>query len=80
MGEALVIAKYFHPFSHMTWYMTEYDPETKMFFGFVYSGQDSEWGYTALSDLEGKIKGLPFERDKYIEEQPLKQILPNLFK
>ena len=63
-----IIAKYFHPFRGATWYATEYDPETKRFFGFVagLTGNpiDDEWGYFDLQEMESLlVNGLPLERD-----------------
>lgn len=47
-----VHATYFIPFrSNWTWYMTEFDPETRDAFGLVL-GIDPEWGYFNLDDLE----------------------------
>ncbi|TSC54106.1 MAG: Uncharacterized protein LiPW30_762, partial [Parcubacteria group bacterium LiPW_30] len=34
-ADPLVIAKYFWPYGGGYWYATEYDPETKIFFGYV---------------------------------------------
>ena len=39
------------PFCRWTWYMAEYDPETKDAFGFV-DGPVPEWGYFNLKELE----------------------------
>ena len=50
-----IIAKYFHPCSNWTWYATEYDPESRLFFGFV-RGFENEMGYFSLEEMES-IKG-----------------------
>ena len=53
-----------------TWYATEYDPEQRMFFGFVTLGdpQNAELGYFSLDELES-IRfppfRLPVERDRH---------------
>ncbi len=60
--------KYFTPWSNWTWYGVEYDPEDKLFFGYV-QGQEEEWGYfslTELEDLRGPV-GLRVERDLYFD-------------
>jgi hypothetical protein len=60
-----VYAKYFHAFSHWTWYALEYDPDQKLFFGFV-QGDFPEYGYFGLQELEKvKVMGLGVERDKH---------------
>jgi hypothetical protein len=49
------------------WYICEYDPEQKMFFGFVILDQDyfnAEWGYISLAELERvNAKWLEVDRD-----------------
>ena len=60
----LVYAKLFTPDSNWTWYMLEYDPEQKLFFGMV-DGLEQELGYFSLVELEelrGPL-GLHIERD-----------------
>lgn len=60
----IVLAKFFTPDSDWTWYATEYDPETRTFFGLVV-GFEIELGYFSLDELEaarGPL-GLPIERD-----------------
>jgi hypothetical protein len=66
--DPIIIAKYFHPYHSVNWYATEYDPENKMFFGFVAGlmGDPScdEWGSFTLDEIESiNLKGLPVERD-----------------
>ena len=71
--DKVLICKFFTPDSSFEWYPTEYDPETKEFFGFV-DGHEKEWGYFSLEELEqatGKL-GLHIKRDLYFE--------PTLFK
>ena len=61
-----LLVKFFTPFSNFTWYATEYDPADRIFFGYVV-GQDAEWGYFSLDQLEairGPL-GLGVERDLY---------------
>ena len=64
--EILIIAKFFCPWNSWTWYATEYDPDSKKFFGFV-RGLYDEMGYFSLEELES-IRGpfaLTIERDLY---------------
>jgi len=62
-----VIAKYFSCFNGWTWYATEYDPKTKIFFGYV-RGVENELGTFSLTEFEemNQAKGYALiERDYY---------------
>lgn len=67
--DAIVVAKYFTPFANWTWYATEYDPETGLFFGLV-SGAEMELGYFSLEEFESMNRGPlnKIERDMYFDE------------
>jgi hypothetical protein len=70
--EALARVKFFTPDSGWTWYATEYDPETRIFFGLV-KGLETEFGTFSLDELEGvrgKL-GLPVERDFWFRPRPV---------
>ena len=54
--ETMVIAHFFS--SSWDWWATEYDPETKTFFGLV-KGFEIELGYFSMDELE------EFSREKY---------------
>ena len=63
--QAVVQGKFFTPWDKWTWYATEYDPETRTFFGLV-DGFEKEYGYFSLDELEA-VKGpfgLKIERDR----------------
>lgn len=67
--------KLFTPDSNWTWYVIEYDPETKTAFGYVV-GFEAELGYFSLRELEelhGPV-GLSIERDLYWEPKPLSEV------
>jgi hypothetical protein len=71
--DPLVIAKFFNPCGAGTWYATEYDPERKIFFGYVsiFRDHNDEWGTFSLEELEsykGPL-GLGIERDRYFVEK-----------
>jgi hypothetical protein len=71
--DPLVIAKYFNPTGAGTWYATEYDPDQRLFFGYVsiFGDINDEWGYFGLDELEsfkGQF-GLGIERDLYFTEK-----------
>jgi hypothetical protein len=70
-ADVKVITKFFFPAGAATWYVTEYDPIEKLFFGFANLGDDAmaELGYFSLEELEGvrhpKFPDLRVERDKF---------------
>jgi hypothetical protein len=71
-----VIVKFFDPCSQWTWYATEYDSESKVFFGLVY-GFEVELGYFSLAELESYQGnwGLGIERDMHFGKHTLKEVL-----
>ncbi|MDD4136220.1 MAG: DUF2958 domain-containing protein [Candidatus Shapirobacteria bacterium] len=76
--DPIIIAKFFNPTGAGTWYATEYEPESKIFFGYVsiFGDDNDEWGYFSLVELEnyqGKF-GLGIERDIYFISKPFSQI------
>lgn len=79
-SDPIVVAKFFNPSGAGTWYATEYDPDSKEFFGYVsiFGDWNDEWGSFSLAELEsyhGQF-GLGIERDLYFEEKPISQIVP----
>jgi len=79
LKEQIVIAKFFNPQGRGTWYLTEYDPETQIAFGFVsiFGDHNDEWGDFAVWELQ-EIKlppfGLGIERDIHWEETPADKV------
>jgi hypothetical protein len=76
--DPVVIAKFFNPTGAGTWYATEYDPQDRLFFGFVsiFGDWNDEWGYFSLDELQsyrGKF-GLGIERDLYFQSRPFSEI------
>ena len=72
--DPLIIAKFFNPAGAGTWYVTEYDPKSRVFFGYVsiFGDWNDEWGSFSLDELQaykGRF-GLGIERDLYFKEQP----------
>ncbi len=65
--EVKVVVKFFSPVGAATWYATEYDPETRIFYGYADLGNRdfAELGYFSLDELESiKLSGgLGIERD-----------------
>lgn len=72
----LIIAKFFSPVGGATWYASEYDPETKIAFGYVKdlvpseNGMFDEWGSFSIDELESVQLpfGLKIERDIHFSE------------
>jgi hypothetical protein len=74
--DAKVIAKFFNPVGNGTWFMTEYDPEDRMGFGFAEICPGcGELGYFSIDELESVTLplGLGIERDLYFGEKTLKE-------
>jgi hypothetical protein len=72
--DALARVKFFTPWSHWTWYASEFDGED-LFFGLV-SGDYVELGYFSLSELR-KIRGpwgQAIERDRHFTPTSLKEL------
>ena len=73
--DAKAVVKYFTPDADWTWYATEYDPESRLFFGLV-DGFEKELGYFSLDELE-QLRGpfgLPVERDLYWKPTPVSEL------
>ena len=72
-----VYVKFFTPDSIWTWFVTEGTEEEDDFrlFGYV-QGQENEWGYFLLSELENARgpMGLKIERDLHFTPQPFNRI------
>ena len=80
VSDPIVHLKFFFPGSAWTWFVTEGQPEGNdfTFFGYVI-GFEAEWGYFALSELDGvNVKGLTIERDCYFEPSKLSACLFDL--
>lgn len=72
--DPMVWVKFFHPLSSWTWYATEYDPQERVFFGWVY-GDFPELGYFSLDEMEAvRVRGLGMERDVHFTPTPLSQV------
>lgn len=72
----IVIAKLFNPCGGGTWYLTEYDPETKIAFGYVTGLAENEWGSISIQEMEELELpfGLKIERDLYFKEKTFKDL------
>lgn len=77
--DPVVYAKFFCPYMNLGyWLATEYDPEQRLFFGFVVLNDPScaELGYFSLDELEqSSVKGVPaVERDLYFKPEVLSKV------
>jgi len=81
-GDPLVIVKLFDIAGSGTWYLTEFDPETKNAFGYVTGLGTDEWGYIHIPELEGiKHFGISrIERDLHFNQKPISAYIPSLIK
>lgn len=78
--DPIVVAKFFNPVGAGTWYATEYDPTTRIFFGYVsiFGDWNDEWGSFSLDELEGYHGplGIGIERDLHIGERRISESEP----
>ena len=79
--DPLILAKFFNPTGIGTWYATEFDPENKIFFGYVslFGDENDEWGSFSLTELEefkGRF-GLGIERDRHFEGRFISSVIKN---
>ena len=66
--------KLFDPTGRWTWFIFEYNPETREAFGLV-DGFDAELGYFSMAELVAHrgVYGLPIERDLHWASRPLEE-------
>lgn len=72
-----VYAKFFFPAGNWTWFVTEGEPDGDdfRFFGYVI-GQENEWGYFTLSELQSiNVHGLTIERDLYFSQGAFNDVI-----
>jgi hypothetical protein len=76
----IIVAKFFNPVGAQTWYASEYDPETKICFGYVTGMFENEWGYFSIDELESiKLRfGLGIERDVLFKETRFDDLMKKL--
>ncbi len=74
--DKIAVVKFFSPIGSATWYGVEYNPEERVFFGYVIGLGEDEWGYFSLTELEGvRLRwGLKIERDKFWTPRPMKEV------
>ena len=78
VDDPVAVAHFFNPCGAGDWWATEFDPETREFFGYVsiFGDHCDEWGYFSLDELES-VKG-PFgvgiERDLHWTPRPISEV------
>jgi len=82
--DPIVVTKFFNPTGAGTWFVIDYDPKTKIAFGYVsiFGDHNDELGDFSVEELEeykGQF-GLGIERDKFWEEKPLSEAKKELYK
>jgi hypothetical protein len=75
-----IVCKFFNPAGSGAWYVTEYYPDDKVFFGYANLGDTdcAELGYISLAELEAYRSpiGTRIERDVHFGyEHSLKEVL-----
>lgn len=79
IADPVIVAKFFNPTGGGTWYATEYDPKSKIFFGYVsiFGDWNDEWGYFSLAELEFFVGsfGVGIERDLFWTEQKASAVI-----
>ena len=77
--DPLIIAKFFNPCGAGTWFATEYEPQRRVFFGYVsiFGDHNDEWGYFSLDELESYEGpfGVGIERDLYFGEKHFSEVI-----
>ena len=72
-NDPIVIAKFFNPSGSGTWYATEYNEKTRIFYGYVslFGDHNDEWGSFSLDELEEFVGNfnMRIERDKFFKPQ-----------
>jgi hypothetical protein len=78
LGDPIVHAKFFTPWTKWTWFATEGSEQDGvfLFFGCVI-GSDEEWGYFQLEELESVTgpAGLKIERDLNFQPRPFSEVI-----
>jgi len=82
--DPIVVAKFFDPQGAGTWFVIDYDPETRIAFGYVsiFGDHNDELGDFAvweLEEYEGPFR-LGIERDVHWQEKTLSEAKKELYK
>ena len=71
----LALIKLFNPTGAGTWYIAEYDPETRIAYGLAHIQEAELWSFSMeeLVNYRGRF-GLPLERDLWWQPCPLNEV------
>ena len=74
--DPMVMCKFFHPLSNMTWYATEGSAEGDDFIFLGWTHSDfPELGYFSLSEMQAvQVMGLGIERDEHFTPMKLSEV------
>lgn len=79
--EKVIVMHFF--FGGCDWYVVEYSPEEKIFFGYAILNNDyacAEWGYFSLEELESiNVKGMQVDKDLHWKSTEARNV-PNIAK
>lgn len=72
----IIITKFFDPMGSGTWYVSEYEADTNICFGYVTGLGHNEWGYFSITELEAIERpfGMKIERDICFKESRFKDL------
>ncbi len=78
--DPIIIAKFFNPAGAGTWYAVSYDPQDRIFFGYVsiFGDHCDEWGYFSLDELQSYKGpfGIGIERELHWTEMKASAAIP----
>ena len=79
IDESTAYVKIFNPLGNHQWFITAYDPEQHLAFGYVNLNcpRDAELGYISMQELE-EIRlplGMKLERDRGFKKMPLTEVM-----
>lgn len=80
-NDPIIVAKFFDPCGSASWFATEYNPETQIFYGYVTGLAFDEWGTFSLKEMEALERpfGLSIERDLYFKEKHFSEQFKEVF-
>ncbi len=71
-SDPVVCARLFFPAGAATWYITEYNPATRLAFGYVVGLGTDEWGYISISELAAVRLAGAFAIEVDLHFQPMR--------
>ncbi|MBI1307073.1 MAG: DUF2958 domain-containing protein [Bacteroidetes bacterium] len=80
--DPMILAKFFDPCGSATWWISQYDPQTNIAYGYVTGLVCDEWGSVSIEELEAIKRpfGLRIERDLYFTPGSISKVCPGYHK